>query len=96
MSHQIVAPQGSQVWKYRTIHHARMQVCSGAGTNNDRENHEIGQCPIHLEAPVSCSTRKCTLFVTQERMAWGDNLRRHGVAMTHHGTHELPRQIGGR
>ena len=38
------------------------------------------------DAPVSCSTRKCTLLVTQERMAWGDNLRRR----------ELPRQIGGR
>ena len=88
MSHRIVAPQGEP----------SLEVPNNSpgknATNNDRENHEIGQCPIHLEAPVSCSTRKCTLLVTQERMAWGDNLRRHGVAMTMART-SLPRQIGG-
>ena len=30
-----------------------MRVRSAAGTKNGWENHEIGQCPIHLEAPTS-------------------------------------------
>ena len=31
---------------------ATVRACSAAGTKNGRENHEIGQCPIHLEAPT--------------------------------------------
>ena len=61
------------MWKSQTIYQAILRVCSAAGTKNDRENHEIGQCPIHLEAPVSCSTRKCTVLVMQGRIAWRPN-----------------------
>ena len=55
------------------MHQATMRVCSAAGTKDGRENHEIGQCPRHLQTPASCIARKCpkvtTIFV-MKGVAW--------------------------
>ena len=55
------------------MHQAKMRVCSAAGTKDGRENHEIGQCPTHVETPASCIARKCpgvtTIFVMRG-VAW--------------------------
>ena len=59
MSYQIAARPGWPSAEAQNNAPGNKASSSATGTKDGRENHEIGQRPIHLEAHASYIARKC-------------------------------------